>query len=129
MLAEIQRGITGSKLHAVRMVDHKVAPVREPEGAVNVGKEDVGRTLEGIVHTGLQRVLAHHKVPVILGLPGIHDAALGQVSSCANWGETGGLESHTGNCLLDLISSGNRAEAVAAKVHVQAVKAYTGFID
>ncbi len=131
ILAEIQVRIAVRKLHPIRRVIRKGVPTTETEGAVKERQKDIGRTLIGPVDTGLQRVLAHRVVPVVLDLPCVHDAALGQVGCGPDRQERNArlIKGDAGDRLVNPVRRRHGVQAVAAKVHVQAVEACAQFID
>src|SRR5579859_8157376 len=118
MLAEIKVRITGSKLHAVGLVGlGKVSPTGVTECTVNVRQEDVRRALEGIVYASLKGVLTGNVVPVVLSLPGVHDASLREVGGRAHREEPGGGERNSAGGITYAVSSGNGTNAVATEVN------------
>src|SRR6476646_5932138 len=91
MLTEVERRISGSDLDPVWRIGNKagtksdISPAIKPVGSIDRRQEDVRGTLEGVIYASLEGVLAHNKVPVVLGLPGVYDSALRQVRGGANW--------------------------------------------
>src|SRR5262249_15880604 len=74
-------------------------------------------------------MLAHHIVPVILRLPGVHDALLGQVCGRAITEVGAGiLKDHVSKSLVQLVGSGHGVGAVAAKLYVQTAIRHTRLI-
>jgi hypothetical protein len=76
VLTEVERRRSIRNAYAVRAVVEKCVPVVKPELTIDVRKEDVWRTLEGVIYSCLQLMLTQDIIPVVLPLPGIHNALL-----------------------------------------------------
>src|SRR5438270_6180896 len=91
---------------------------------------------------------AENPVPVVLRLPGVHDAELGQVGCSSDRQKrqarerlsrregTAGFkearwesEGNPGHALIQRVAARYGADAVGAEIHIQAVKPYAGFVD
>src|SRR5215831_16178312 len=103
ILAEIESRGSFRNANAVRRVVEVGVPVGETVSAVDGGQEDIWRTLVGPVHTGFNLVLAQYPVPVVLRLPGIHNALLRQVGSRTVAQQTAGGKAHIGDRLVQLL--------------------------
>src|SRR6266853_1934560 len=88
------------------------------------------RTLFGPVHTCFNLVLAQYPVPVVLRLPGVHNALLRQVGSRTEAEQTAGGEADIGDGLIQLLRRRFRvADGVATELHVETSPGSAGFID
>src|SRR4029077_12937564 len=79
ILTEVQDRVASGNLDAVWRAVDEAAKAAVTISAVDVGQERVGGTLVGPVDTRLKRVLAPNIVKVVLRLPGVHQASLGEV--------------------------------------------------
>src|SRR5258708_37835520 len=94
---------------------HKGREAAKTTSAIDVGQEDVGRTLIGPVDACFQLVFAQDVVPVVLCLPRIHDAGLGKISGWSNAAERV-IEIDSRDSLVKVAGVGDRiAKAISAE--------------
>src|SRR5262249_45294167 len=129
-LAEIKIRGTVGHAHAIRRVGEEATPVGKPESSIDLRQEGIRRTLIGPVYPGFERVSSQYVVPVVLGLPRIHDSLLRKIV-CRTESKVGwGIESDICQSLIEL--TGRRkgvADGVTAEFNVQTREGSTKLVD
>src|SRR6185312_14418941 len=130
ILAEIKRGGTVGNAYAIRCVGKESVPISKAELPVDVGKEEVGRTLVGPIHASFNLMPSPNVIPVVLSLPGVHDSLLGKVGGCSKTQIVSRIvKGHVGKTLVELARLGNCiTNAVSAEPNIQPAIGDTGFI-
>src|ERR1043166_4200170 len=129
IFAEVQDRVARGDLDAVWRAVDEAAKAAITISAVDVGQERVGGALIGPVHTRLERVLAPNVVKVVLRLPRVHQASLGEVGRGTKAQESA-LNGYVGQRVEDASLCGLEriANVVAAEIHIQAVEAHANFV-
>src|SRR5579864_3125394 len=127
VLAEVADRVALGDRNCTRNIVEVVAEASELIDAVDARQKNVGRALVGEIGASLQLVLTQNVVPVVLRLPRVHNASLGQIVRRTETKPAG--DRHRCQGLLQVARRWiGVANAVSSEAYIQAAEGNTRLI-